>query len=419
MKSQSIKKLVIFSVIFIIVGSSFSSSVTSSKSDKSKFDVTFDTKVKILLKVINVPSATICLIKNNSVKVFKNYGYKELYKRERATNDTIYCLGSVSKTVTAVALMQLHDEGHFELDDDISEYLPFEVKNPRYPDTNITFRMIMAHQAGFNDFGLKLRKLPYMLFHSRLKDNSDQLIEDMLSSEGKAYSKRFYSLFEPGSRALYCELGFILAGRLIEEISGFTVEEYCQENIFQPLGMVDTSFNPETLDQQRIARPYVNAFQINTPLPKYDLFLLDAPAGLWTTGEDFTRFFIALMNGGVYNGTRILEEDTIDLMHTRQYPESNDNLLGLLFRRKIEVQHGLGWFFIDVFDLELEGHTGGAPGYSCHMYITKNDNNEKVGIIVLGNGPMLFPAALSSRLVIKGYESFLKLLIEKTEELEV
>lgn len=417
MSCFAFKKLISFSIIFIIVSSSSILNVTSSSaSNEPNKDISFDTKVKLLLKIINIPSAAICLIKNDSVVFLESYGYKELFKREKATDDTIYCLGSVSKTITAVALMQLYEKGYFDLDDDISDYLPFDVKNPRYPNTNITFRMILSHQAGFDDFGIKLRKLPYMLIQARFKNNSNQLIQDMLTPGGKAYSKRYFTRYAPGEKAMYDETGYVLAGQLIEKISGLSLEDYCQKNIFQPLGMVDTSFNPGKLDQNRLAQPYVNVFQINTPLPKYDLFFLDAAAGLWTTGKDLSHFLIALMNGGVYNGTRILEESTVNLMHTKQYPGSYDIFLGLLFRGNIRVQHGLGWFFIDAFGLNLEGHTGGAPGYSCHMYTTKDKENETIGIIVLGNGPMLFPSAISSRLVINGYEAFLKLLIEKASE---
>ena len=418
MNKSTLKKLIAFSVVFAVMNSSFVSLVGSSPSNKPHTNLSFDTKIKILLRIINIPSAVICLIKNNSVGFLETYGYKELFKREKATKNTIYCLGSVSKAVTAVALMQLYEKGYFDLDDDVSEYLPFELKNPRYPDINITYRMILSHQAGLNDFGVKLSKVPYMLIQSRIKNNSNQLIEEMLSPGGRAYSRRYFTRYAPGEKAMYDELGFIIAGRLIEEISGLSLEEYCQKNIFQPLNMSNTSFYLDKIDKDRLARPYLTALQLNTPLPKYDFFILDAPAGLYTTAEDLSHFLIAIMNGGVYGGVRLLKEDTIQIMHTKQYPGSHDFFLGLLFRGNIEVEQGLGWFFINIFGLELQGHTGGAPGYSCHMYITKNEKNETVGIIMLANGPMLFASVMSNKLVVYGYENLLKLLVEKTTEFE-
>jgi len=418
MKRHPSDKLIVFALFMIFLTTPFLSCVTASHNTNYESKcLDFDTKIKILMRAINMPSSVICIIKNDTVEFMKTYGYKNFYLRQKATNDTIYSLGSVSKAVTAVALMQLYDEGCFDFDDDISEYLPFNVKNPRYPDTNITFRMILVHQAGLNDFGVKLIGIPYMLIQAWLKNNSNLLIEEMLSEDGKIYSKRYFTRYGPGEKALYGELAFILVGYLIESISGQSLEEYCQENIFEPLGMDNTSFYPETLDRTKIAQSHISAFQGLIPLPKYNLKMLDAPAGLWTNANDLSKFFVALMNGGIYRDIRILEEDTVTLMHTKQYPNSNDFLLGLMFRCRTTVQHGLGWFFIDVFGLELEGHTGGAPGYSCHMYITKGKNNETVGIIVLANGPMLFPALISSRIVIKGYENILKLIIEKAGEL--
>jgi CubicO group peptidase (beta-lactamase class C family) len=418
MKLNYLKRLFVFLVFILLISGPFIITTESSSSlSNHKKHFLFDTKIKLLMRATNMPSSVICIIKSNSVEFMQPYGYKNFYLRQKATNDTIYSLGSVSKAVSAVALMQLYDEGHFDLDDDISKFLSFNVKNPRYPNTNITFRMILAHQAGLNDFGVKLIGIPYMLIQAWLKNNSDSLIEEMLSEDGRIYSKRYFTRYEPGEKALYGELAFILVGHLIETISGQSLEEYCQENIFEPLGMHNTSFYARKLNRSKISQPHISAFQGLIPLPKYDLKMLDAPAGLWTNANDLSKFFIALINNGSYKNIRILEKDTVDLMHTKQYPNSKDFLLGLMFRAKTTVHHGLGWFFINVFDLELEGHTGGAPGYSCHMYITKDKKNETVGIIVLANGPMLFPALVSSRIVIKGYENILKLIIEKAGEI--
>lgn len=416
MNKLVVKKLTTFSIIFMILFSFLVLSIDASHAKPQTDELSFDTRINLLLKIINMPSAVICLTKNDSIVFFKPYGYKDLYKREKAKIDTIYCLGSVSKVITAVALMQLYEKGYFDLDDDISNYLGFKVENPRYPNKNITFRMLLSHQAGFNDFGIKVVKLPYMLIQARLLNNSSKLIKEMLTPDGKAYSKRFFNRFEPGEKAMYDEISYILAGQLVEKLSGLSLEEYCQRYLFRPLDMKDTSFEIKKLDKSRIARPYASILQINTPLPNYEFVFLDAAAGLWSTTGDLSHLLLALINNGTYNGSRILKEETINIMHTRQYPESYDTFLGLLFRGKIKVQHGLGWFFIDIFNLKLEGHAGGAPGYSCHFYITKNDANETIGIIVLGNGPLLFPSIISSSLVIKGYEAILKLLIEKANE---
>lgn len=168
--------------------------------------------------------------------------------------------------------MQLYDKGCFNLDDDISKYLPFEIKNPWHPDKNITFRMILSHQASFNDFGIRFRYLPFMLSQAWLKNNSYSLLKEMLTPGGKIYNKWFFLRSEPGEKALYDEIGFVIAGYLVEQISGQTLENYCQENIFKPLGMNNTSFYPDKLNKKQIARPYVNVFHMFSPLPRYNLF---------------------------------------------------------------------------------------------------------------------------------------------------
>lgn len=412
---KKLKFLTFFS-IFIILVSIFVPSINSENNSKSN-DEDFDSKIKTLLKTIYLPSAVVCIIKNESIAFMKPYGYSDLLLRKKAANDTVYLLGSVSKTVTATALMQLYDRGFFKLDDNINDYLPFEVKNPNHPKINITFRMILSHQASFNDFGIRLRFFPYMFYQARINKDSHELIKNMLTTGGKVYNRWFFFRTAPGERAFYDEIGIILAGILVEILSGQSLEDYCQDNIFKPLQMNNTSFYYEKLNHEKIAKPYVAFLSFNIPLPRYEWYFMDPPAGLWTTTEDLAKFFMIHINNGVSNGLKILNEDTTEIMHTKQYPSTPDILLGLLFRGDLTIHHGLGWFIIDIFNLDLEGHTGGTPGYSCHMYSIILDDGKKAGLILLANGPMLFQAFLSKKSVIDGYEEILNLVIQKANKL--
>ena len=113
----------------------------------SNDDPTFDLKIKLLMKVGHMPSLSACIIKNNGIVWSKGYGFYDIMHRKKACDDTIYMIGSISKSVTATALMQLYEQGLFDLDDDVSDYLPFTLRNPKYPDVPITFRMLLAHQS--------------------------------------------------------------------------------------------------------------------------------------------------------------------------------------------------------------------------------------------------------------------------------
>lgn len=417
------KIMVIFVISFFILAGIISSSqiyhfysVKASKNiEKYDNDFLFDLKIKLFMKLNKLPSMVVCVIKNDSIDFIKSYGFRDYYLRKRATKDDIYLAGSISKIVTASALMQFYEKGFFNLDDNINKYLPFEIKHPKYKNVNITFRMLLSHQSSINDFGLRIKDMPYYLISVEY-NNYSKLIEDMLVPSGRLYNERFFSDYKPGEKALYCELAITLAAYLIEIFSGQSFEDYCQDYIFKPLQMSNTSFYLNKIDKERIAPPYANIGGLFIRYPIYDFIFLDPPAGLWTNSEDLSHFLIAHMNNGTYKGVRILKNDTISLMHSVQYPGSNDILLGLFLGKWATIQHGLGWNKFNFSGTNIEGHAGGAPGYSCHMY-TFNFTKEKMGVILLANGPFLSRASVFGFFTTNSYKWLFEMIYKKIDEM--
>lgn len=437
MSDSKTMRLLTLTVSIVIIASASLSSITAfPDAEYKENNLEFDIKIKFLMKINHIPSLVICIIRNNSIVFMKPYGYTNYYLRKKAMNDNIFLVGSISKTITATALMQLYEKGLFDLDDDISNYLQFEIKNPRYPDVNITFRMLLSHQASLDDFGLHLRDIPNILYTAHCENASYSLLEEMLVPGKRFYNERYFLDYLPGEEARYCELNYAIAGYLVERISGVQLEEYCQENIFKPLNMTNTSFSTNNLNQRKLVKPYAliltrlipfyskRSIPFNPivtrlmPLPKYDFQFLDPPAGLWTKAEDLSHFLIAHMNGGVCNGERILEENSVNIMHKLHYPNSTDTLLANFMGGQLKLQHGLGWFFINLLDVKLEGHAGASPGYNCHMYVVNCTNNEKAGLILLSNGPILGPAAFLGRFSVNKYMKLLEVILQKTDELQ-
>ena len=413
-----LKKLLPILIVLLVVFPSSLPLATSTLDNCDLFeDIKFDIKIRFLMKLNHLPSLIICIVKNNSVVYLKSYGFSNLYLRKRASEDTVYISGSISKVIIATALLQLYEKEFFDLDDDVSEYLPFELRNPKYPGVNITFRMLLSHQASINDFGLRpLTVLPIMVF-SRCSSNISNLIKEMMIPGGKWYSDRYWLDCPPGEVAQYSNQGFVIAGYLVEKLSGKSLEEYCREHIFKPLNMVNTSFYLDKVDKRRVAKPYTCVGGVFLPLPKYDFYFIDAAGGLFTTTEDLSHFLIAHMNTGSFEGKRILGEETVNLMHTIQYPNSTDLVLSRFFGGDVEIHHGLGWQIINFYGIRLVGHSGGAIGYNCHMFTLRDDENEKVGVILLSNGPLLLPAFLSWKSTAVGYKMLLETILEKVNEL--
>ena len=323
----------------------------------------FDEELIELMEIARFPSLSACIIKNNTVVWSKGYGLCDIRNNKEAANYTINLAGSISKTITATAIMQLWEKGLFDLDDDVNEYLPYNLRNPKYPDIPITFRMLLAHQSSLSRVLIGL-----FLFFSVLHLPIEKLSEYILP-DGRIYNPLSWTDSPPGEKYTYSSIGYEILGTLVEYFTNQSFEQYCKEHIFQPLKMFDTSFLPEDLDEDRFAIPYVHILTKYIPLPHYTNYNF-AAGGVRTTVLDLARYLLVYMNGGEYDGTRILEEETVDLMLTYQYTNSI---------------YGLGWrmFMIDMEnDTRRIGHSGAVPGGSSHMFYLSSNNT---GVIYTAN----------------------------------
>ena len=352
----------------------------------------FDEEIEKLMEDACFPSLSACIIKNNSVVWSKGYGLCDIRNNKEATNDTIYLTGSISKTITATAIMQLWEQGLFNLDDDVNEYLPYKLRNPKYPDVPITFRMLLAHQSSLSKVTIGL-----FLFFSILRFPVEKLPEYILP-DGRIYNPLSWVNSPPGEKHTYSSIGYEILGYLVEHFSNQSFTDYCQEHIFQPLKMFDTSFLPEDLDEERFAIPYVHFLTKYLRLPHYTNYNF-AAGGVRTTILDLARYLLAYMNWGEYDGARILEEETVDLMLTYQY-QYPDN------------KYGLGWkmFMIDtVNDTRRIGHSGAVLGGLAYMYYLSSNNT---GVIYAVNQYLICTPKY-----FQVWNEILSLLFEKAQKM--
>jgi len=366
MKNILLVKFLIFLIFFLLIGSNIvpaESPIFSNEEDKN-----FDENILSLMKLGHMPSISMGIVKNNSLVWSKSYGYSNKLRKEKATNTTISLAGSISKTFTGLALMQLYEQGLFDLDDDVNNYLPFNLRNPNYPDINITFRMLLAHQSSLSDYNIART----FLFFSYLNHDKHYL-KEFLVTDGAYYNPKVWEDSPPGKSGYYSNYGFEVLGYLIEILSNKSYEDYCKENIFEPLNMKDSSFRVEELDEEKLVTPYLYFKRIYIPLPNYDMSSANAAAGgLRTNVVDLSKYLIMHINRGEYNGVRILNEDTADLMHMVQYPDYYGRF-------------GLGWQvwnFNESKENNFGGHTGEVPGGTSFMIFNEYD---KTGVIYFVN----------------------------------
>lgn len=402
MKLKITKKILIMFLIFLLILpniyiSSSSTKIENKSNKKTNFDEQkFDNKINFYMKLGNIPSLIGCIIKNNTIVWTKSYGYSNIETKEESTINTIYMVGSISKVVTATAIMQLYEKGYFKLDGNVDDYLPFSLKNPYYPKINITFRMLLAHQSSLSN------PQPSMFIYFSLLNYPIEWIEEYVTPSGSLYAQNCWEKVPPGKEADYSSIGYELLSYLVQIISNQSFTDYCKKNIIEPLNMTNSSFILEELDRNLLAVPYLHFFGKYLSLPNYENKNYGA-GGLQSNIVDISKFFIAHLNEGEYKNERILNKSTVDLMHSVQYEGSID---------KIYRKYGLGWYIEQntFSDEKYEGHSAAVLGGHCIMYYSKS---RQAGIVYLTNqySAVLRPFEVMARSKIQ------KLLFEKSETL--
>jgi CubicO group peptidase (beta-lactamase class C family) len=316
------------------------------------------------MKLAHKASISACIIINNSMVWSNGYGLYDIENNKPATIDTFYLMASISKTVTATALMQLYDQGLFDLDEDLNNYLPFNFGNPKYPDIPITFRMLLSHHSSLASDNTAQLCTSIIPGDPDIPSYPNPWLEEYFTPDGSGYHSEVWSNKKPGEEYYYTNIGYSLLGYLVELISGQNFNEYCKEHIFIPLEMYNTSFRLRDFDTSKIAVPYYYNYGKFIPNSHYGFQVLAPAASMRTSIEELSHFLIAHMNGGLYKDVRILNESTIDLMHSAHYPPNEDGR-----------EYGLGFIISETDSGKKEvGHSGGWPGVHTLMKFRPEDN---------------------------------------------
>ena len=324
------------------------------------------------MKLAHKPSISTCIIIKDCVVWSKGYGLNDIENKKPATPDTLYLLASISKTVVATAIMQLYEQGLFDLDDDVNDYLPFSLRNPNYPDTSITFRMLLSHRSSLASDNSDRLSISYIPGDPDIPSYPYPWLEKYLTPNGIGYHSSVWSDSPPGEKYYYANIGFSIIGYLVEIISGQNFNEYCKEHIFRPLEMYNASYRLKDLNISKIAIPYSYKSGNYVPNPHYGMLFVHPGASLRTSVEELSHFLIAHMNCGIYKDVRILNESTVELMHTAHYPLD-----------KRGRGYGLGWIIKDpILGKKELGHSGGWIGVHTLMTFRPDDDT---AIIIFTN----------------------------------
>jgi CubicO group peptidase (beta-lactamase class C family) len=288
-----------------------------------------DKAIQQRIEIGGIPGATVLIGRHGKIAYFKTYGLQDKEVGVPMKKDTIFRIYSMTKPLTSVGIMMLWEEGKFLLWDPVSKFIPelkglkvgVEKKDPQTGSTilelvdsksEMTIQDLLRHTSGmvyeYPMFGKNLVQQKW--------EDSKIWNENETLAEATTKLSKLPLLFQPGTRWNYGRSSTLL-GRLIEVISGQTLDQFFEERILKPLGMKDSGFWVKPEDQNRLAQPPKNP-RTGKPQEMIDVTkppkLLAGGEGLVATTMDYARFAQMLLNGGVLDGVRLLGPKTVAYM---------------------------------------------------------------------------------------------------------
>ena len=256
---------------------------------------------------------SLVIMKDGQVVYERDYGLRSVNSRLPVDENTYFKMGSVTKMICAMAVLQLVDEGKLDLDADISQYFGYRIVNPYYPKTPLTLRQLLSHTSTVSESG----------GYSRLTNTVERMLGDPRRSAAN------FQQAEPGSHYRYSNFGAGLAGSIVEAVSGQSLARFMQERVFEPLGM-DASLaanwlqSPEDISNLhkdgklfKAGARYVREGYEDTASPETHYRTL--VGGLFIRSRDLARLTHALATDGSLDGHRLLSPQAVMLMREQQH----------------------------------------------------------------------------------------------------
>ena len=343
---------------------------------------------------------TVATFDKNGTKKY-NIGLQNYEVKKSITDDTQFRIASISKAIAALGLMKLFDQKKFQLDDDVSKTLGFELRNPNFPDVPITFAMILSHKSSINDGA------GYDGFLAATYKEKIPNINSVLLAGGTNYSNDMWLNHKPGTFFTYCNLNFGLVGTLIEKLSHTRFDIFMKNEILEPLGFSAGYSIQDVTDIENVAvlyrsennewKPQKDNYKGVKPTPNdmsgYEIGTNGAyfgpQGGLRATSGDLIKFLQFLKTDGK-SISKLISKKTLQKMKVSHWifdGKNGDDLSGFF------KQYGLGLHQTNTSNTnavadaktfgKFVGHAGDAYGLISDAYYSEK---QKFGFVLITNG---------------------------------
>jgi CubicO group peptidase (beta-lactamase class C family) len=310
---------------------------------------------------LNIPGVSLAIVEGDKIVHLRGFG-RARPGGEAPTPQTPFFIGSLTKSFTALAVMQLVEAGKIDLDAPVQRYLPwFRVADPQASE-EMTARHLLNQTSG-------LPTLPGELALADFDDSPD-------ATERQVRALSTLKITRPvGSKCEYSNLNYNILGLIVEAASGELYAGYIQNHIFNPLGMSHSYTSKAAAKQNGLAIGYRHWFGHPVPAPNWPIPRGSLPSGwLISSAEDMAHYLIAHLNGGHFGDAQILSSANIDELHRGVKEYIVAGISGGFY--------GMGWFEVDMGQTKTFSHSGNVPDFSAFMALVPE---QKRGVILLFN----------------------------------
>ena len=326
-----------------------------------------DTYVERQMHRLHIPGLSLAIIEGDKIVHQSGFG-RARPGGEVPTAQTPFFIGSLTKSITALAVMQLVEGGKVELDAPIQRYLPWFRVADLDASAQMTVRHLLNQTSGFS----------FMI---------SQLILAELDNRPDATERQVRALSglktnPVGEKWEYCNVNYNILGLIVETCSGESYADYIQNHIFNPLQMSHSYSSKATAQQNGLAKGHRHWFSFPFPAPDLPVPLGSLPSGqLISTAEDIAHYLIAHINEGRFGNMQILSADGIDELHR--------GVAEVTFMGTSKGKYGMGWFDIDMGQTKTFSHGGNVPDFSAYMALVPEQ--EKGMVMLLNADPYGLP----------------------------
>lgn len=338
--------------------------VTSSSTHDIALSKSIDALLRTAMESHRWPGLCVGIVRNGTPLYARGFGLTSIISGTPITPFTVFRAGSIAKTITALSIMQLHEQGCLNLDAPANSYLTsYQLRHRDSTAPPVTLRHLLTHTSGIG----AIRRHSDLL-HPYLKMTARQ--GQRLPTLPEFYAPALTVEAAPGTKFCYSNHGFATLGQIVADVSGEPYERYVRRHIFTPLGMTHSIVSPGAHVPGPVAHAHARRFGRLTPMD--DREIIPGPAGaLVSNVKDMMAYLLALLNGRTTEQGAIVQPETLAMMLTPHYQPD----------RRLPSM-GLGFMLDEIEGHRVARHDGGVPWYSSTLLFAPDD---ELGVIILSN----------------------------------